>query len=384
MTEPTQRNFHKYKIYERYDDFIELSQFAMRSGKLGLWSYELGTDLWFVDLSFQELFQWGDRELSDPYNYWKESLHPDDKTRVIEKADYAAQNGLDFHENYRILLPNESVKWVSGRGRYFYDNNGKPIRMDGVVVDIDDIEKAKEEAEHQKQISERANAAKASCLARVAHELSNPLNIIVGYTELMNTTLPSGKDKYRLAEIKNSSDRMIALVRDLKDFSQITNGTLYLNNSLVNVISILEALIGQHRIIASEKSMTFSLHSEDETMLVFADESRLTQILTNLISNAIKYGFKETPIRIKVQNESDLVKISITNKGKRIPDGVQEEVFEPFNRAGAEKTDIEGLGLGLNIVKELVALINGVVGFDSKPDGMTTFWVAIPIQEHQC
>lgn len=235
----------------------------------------------------------------------------------------------------------------------------------------------------QKERAEESTKLKSQFLAVISHELKTPLNSIIGLTDLIiaKSNL-STKDKERLKVIQRSGKRLIDLINNLLDYSQIESGKLKpefidfsLNEFLNEILFEMEPLVIQKklRLIVNKKY--------DNDLRIYSDKEKLFQVFINLIGNAIKFteeGFVEFTI---IKEDNDNIKFIISDTGIGIADSEKEIIFEEFRQAdGSSSRKYGGAGLGLSISKKIVALLGGKIWFESKLNVGTKFYVQIPVK----
>lgn len=233
----------------------------------------------------------------------------------------------------------------------------------------------------EKNIAEKANQAKSEFLSSMSHELRTPLNAVMGFAQLleMDTKLDE-LQKQSAQEIYKASSHLLSLINDILDLSRIEAGHTELSMEPIDVFDLIAQVKALTIPIAEEHNieMEFPAHNR-KGVFIKADLVRLKQVLLNLLSNAIKYNRIDGKVTLTVEAEpdSDKVRITITDTGPGIAPKLMQKLFQPFNRLGAENTNIPGTGIGLVITKQLVELMRGNIGVDSQLSVGTSFWVEL-------
>ncbi len=250
-----------------------------------------------------------------------------------------------------------------------------------VLIIIDDIT----EIVHRKNQLEKINNQLNKTVAIAAHDLRNPVSIIQMYMQLLKTKLDISDTK--INEIFNiildTSNNMIELLEEILDLSRISNESLNLEKEEINYIEYLNRIIGYNRVLASSKEINIEIENNSKTnqLIVFMDRKKIGQVLSNYISNAIKYSEKGTLIKVKVSVENHSVKTEVIDQGRGIRESELENLFKPFQTTSTATTAGESsFGLGLAIVKNIVKSHKGEVGVKSEIGKGSNFFFTIPIQ----
>ncbi|PZP57338.1 MAG: hypothetical protein DI586_00730 [Micavibrio aeruginosavorus] len=249
---------------------------------------------------------------------------------------------------------------------------------------IEEVKRARDRALRAMHDSEHANKAKTDFLTNMSHELRTPMNSILGLTEILlknDKTLPEHKEL--LAVILEAGETLLKIVNDVLDLAKIEAEGLVLQRRPFNLTSMLTNVSNTLKPIADEKNITFIQKFDVGELHLNEDEVRLSRIFTNLLGNAIKYtddGSVRFEVQIEEEDRHHLLRAAVVDTGIGIPQDKIHSIFEKFSQADNSITrKYGGTGLGLAITKELVELMNGEIGVDSKPGEGSKFWVEIPV-----
>lgn len=241
------------------------------------------------------------------------------------------------------------------------------------------------ERELAMRAAEEASKAKSEFLSRMSHELRTPLTAILGFGQLLQMGDLSEADNDAVSHINKAGQHLLALINDVLDLSRIEAGRVMVSIEPVAVKELVEEVMHllQHAALQRRVVLDHEAYQSCET-LVRADNQRLKQALLNLVSNAIKYNRVGGSVRVSCRNaNAGLLRIAVSDTGHGIPADKLERLFQPFERLAAERSEIEGTGLGLALSKQLVEAMGGVVGVESTPGEGSTFWLELPREERQ-
>ena len=247
---------------------------------------------------------------------------------------------------------------------------GGPGQRSGIGAILRDITKERE-----------VDRMKTEFISVASHELRTPMTVIYGFTELLLTSKVSLEEQRQwLERIYKESQRLTNIVDDLLNVSRIESGRLSLKLEAISIQSIVSQVIEQFN--ATRKSHVFSMEIPENFPKLWADAERLTQVLYNLLDNAVKYSPKGGSVIIsaRVEKGSNQAILAVTDKGLGIPPEEIPKLFTRFHRIHRPETEgIRGTGLGLSIVKSLVELMGGRVWVDSVVNQGSTFRIELPI-----
>ena len=240
--------------------------------------------------------------------------------------------------------------------------------------------RAAHDREEAKQDAERANHAKSEFLSRMSHELRTPLNAVLGFAQLLDLDKLDDRQRDGVNHILKAGHHLVHLVDEVLDIARIEAGEMRLSLEPVAAVDITDESIALVRPLAERRGITIETDFGDgEQPWVLADRQRLKQVLLNLLSNAIKYNRENGLVRVTLEPRPDeRLAIRVADTGPGIPPEHKQQLFEPFERLGAEETSVEGTGLGLALSKRLVEAMGGAIDAESDPDHGTTMSVELP------
>lgn len=301
---------------------------------------------------------------------WQNVIHPDDLPRVVVRWTHSLTTGAEYEVEFRLERADGTYRWHLGRAVAVRGAREEIVRWFGTNTDIDDAKRIREELEESTRFEQHL-------LGIVSHDLRNPLGaILLGATALLE--LEESDDVTSLARrIHTSAERSTRMIRDLLDFTQARRGgSIRLQRRSVDlhelaIVTILETKI-------SYPGRVVELTREGSTQGVW-DADRLAQVISNLVTNALKYSPPGTPVAVRVVDRGDAVELAVHNEGAPIPAERLGQIFAPLQRA-TDEIDLQtrSVGLGLYIVDAIVKSHDGAVSVVSTLETGTTFTVRLP------
>jgi len=307
-------------------------------------------------------------------SFW-EALHPEDRDAARAHWQRAVRGEARFEREIRIKRAADGTyRWHLGRAAAEHDEHGAVIGWIGTATDINDQKKA--EAELQKAVAHRDDF-----LSVASHELRTPLTSLK--LELANLVrsarraeaLPSERLLTKLAKLDGQTDRLHRLINELLDVSRISSGRLELHLEEVDLAQVAADVGQRFRAEAERVGSALQVHSTEPVLGIW-DRSRLEQVVTNLVSNALKYG-ECKPVEIAAEGRDGRARLVVRDHGIGIPPHDQRRIFGRFERAASSR-HFGGIGLGLWIVKEIVDAFGGTVAVQSAVGVGSTFTVELP------
>lgn len=316
-------------------------------------------------------------------------LHPDDVAHTREAVEAAVYRAMPYDIEYRTLSPSGDVRWLRAMGRTRYSESGDPVQFDGITIDITKqklVEKERDRLlEHERlrrQEAQTASSLKDALIATVSHELRTPLNAIKAWTEVLAAKAADPDAVMRCVEVLHRNiDAQARLVDDLLDVNRAATDKLVIERESLRIENIVSAEVQSWMPIAQRKQIDLRYRLEAGGPVV-GDAVRLRQIISNVLSNAMRYTPAGGHIDVAVTVDGPLVKVAMSDSGKGIPPEKLETIFEPFAQLGASRpSDHGGLGLGLAIARKLATLHGGTLTATSAGEGKgATFALALPLE----
>lgn len=312
------------------------------------------------------------------------SIHPEDSELLNRTFVTAMENGINYELEHRIVRPDGTVLWVYDHAYPYFDQTGQLIRYVGVTLDITDRKKASQELIETNTALERALRTKDEFMAAMSHELRTPLTGIMGMTEILqNTALDSLTQKQigYLTAIQKSSDRLLGLINNLLEFTQLQSSTVALNIFPCTLVGVCQTALQKITPASNSKQQQMRFNFTPSEIILHTDEKQLFKVLILLLDNANKFTPRNGEIGIEVMGRPDdkLVDITVWDTGIGISDKDLPRLFTPFTQLDASLArEYDGTGLGLALVKSITNLLNGSVSVQSTLGKGSRFTVTLP------
>ncbi len=335
---------------------------------VGSWDWNIETGELYWSPEIHKLFGYSEPVLETTYENFLNAVHPDDRHVVVDSADACIKEGVDYKVEHRVIHPDGTIKWLSGRGHVTRDENGKATHMLGVVADIHELKEAQEKALEAEQL-------KSMFISTLTHEIRNPLNAMRGYSRLIAHTSDSPEPIKYSRKISKLIKHVTGILDDINFMAKLESGQIIQHPEPV----LIATLVDESLEMLSPFEGQINIVKENLDHWAFADERHLKQIITNLLSNAIKYNHENGRVNIRAKLIADnLVRIEVEDTGIGISDKNLQHIFKPYERLDWKQSEIDGLGLGLSICKHLIQGMGGTIGVESHDGEGSLFWVDLP------
>lgn len=349
--------------------------------------YPDGTEeLLYLSKNVEEVYEVPHENAINNVNLLWERIHPDDLEGYKKLLEKSATELSFWKTELRILMPDGRIKWLDARG---IPNKGEggSIIWDIIGIDISDRKQAEQDLVVAKKKAEENDKLKSAFLANMSHEIRTPMNGLIGFADLLKEkNLNDEERNYYIDIIQTNSNNLLNLINDIIDISKIEAGQLNVRLKPCKPAQIIRELEETFNQIKRQKNKSHiqfvtSISKKDANVQIKTDSERLKQVLTNLLSNALKFSDDGT-IEFGFTVSASKIKFFVKDEGTGISKKDLKSIFNRFERAdNANKKVIEGTGLGLSISKGIVELLQGNINVKSTEGKGTTFEFSIPFTE---
>ncbi len=298
-------------------------------------------------------------------------------------------NGKTWKGEIRNKAKDGSFYWVDTTIVPFLNTKGEPYQYVVIRTDITNRILIEEDLIKSKEAADSANRAKSEFLANMSHEIRTPMNAVIGFSELLYNSVEGEKQRSQIKSIRNSGKTLLKIINDILDLSKIESGKLTLQKEVVNIRRLAKDMKMVFAYKTTEKNISFHIETKNQIPTALAlDETRLRQILFNLLGNAVKFTEKghvtlSLDKKDKANNRIDLI-LKVEDTGIGIPKTQQNEIFEPFSQPESQiSSKYGGTGLGLAITRRLTEIMGGKISISSEPGKGSIFTVYLPDVEIQ-
>lgn len=361
MTRDITERKQSQEVLSRSEQSLKTTQ---RIAKLGgwVWQIDAGKVSWSDEVF--RIFGYRAQEFEPTYDAFLAAVHHEDRPAVQSAISQALETHKPYGIEYRIVRPDGETAVVYGQGEVDVDAWGDPVRVNGIVHDIDE----RKEAER----------LKSEFVSTVSHELRTPLTAIHGSLGLLASGA-TGALPEQAATLVNvahkNSDRLIHLIDDILDVEKLEAGRMEFNLGVQSARDLLAAARETNTPYADKFNIRLVFNTPPEGLNVVVDPIRFAQVMANLISNAVKFSPDGGEVKVTAEQTKNYVRFAVADQGAGIPEQFQERIFQHFSQADASDTrQIGGTGLGLSISKAIVEKMGGRIGFLTQEGRGTTFY----------
>lgn len=356
--------------------------------EIGLWNWDLTKERVYSTPRCNDIFELSAYEKLSPRAFL-DIVHPDDRADLDEVLRVSRRNCSRFETEFRVVYSDGSVNWVAAVGKTFAGEDGRPLRMIGVVRQVTEQKQAADDlaAVYVREKKARdeavaANRAKDLFLAFVSHELRAPLNAILGWSRiLLSKEVDAETHRNALETIERSARAQTKLIDDLVDSARVASGRLRLEYRAINLRDVVSGSFEAQKPAADARRIDFRFVSDQDEIIVFGDSGRLQQVFGNLISNAIKFTPDGGKVEVQISTRDNTASVSVSDTGRGISAEALPNIFRQFSQGDVDlEKSHSGLGLGLSIAKILAERHGGSIRAESAGVGRgSKFTVEIPL-----
>ncbi|WP_279358664.1 PAS domain-containing sensor histidine kinase [Methylobacterium indicum] len=354
-----------------------------KAAGVGLWDWNMRTGALSLSAEGARLHGLPAQACTITSSSWTGLVHADDRATLWDAVTRAVTTRTPFSVDVRVTSELGGIRWIQSLGRVLDDAHGMSGRIVGLTLDITPRKRAEQALSNAKEGAEQANRAKSDFLAMMSHEIRNPLNAVLGYTEHMLSRSREPETLRHLAAVQEAGEILIRVVDDVLDVAQIEAGQVTLDPEAFVLADLLEGTAAVARGAAARKGVAVEVVRDPATpALVLGDTGRLRQVLLNLLTNAVKF----TPagrVVLTVGPETGRggegrILFMVSDTGIGMSAAQQERLFVPFGQGDESiRRRYGGSGLGLVICRHLVELMGGRIDVASEPGRGTRIWFAV-------
>ncbi len=362
-------------------------EIALEAAAGGLWDIYISKRQLFLSTQFARLLGYSSvEELGISFDNWPKLIFSHDLEHFTDKINlHYTRQTPKINAEARFIKSSGEPVWFGIYGKITeWSNNGKPERVTGIIININQQKEFEEQLKQAKEKAEISDRLKSSFLANMSHEIRTPMNAIIGFTEIVMTQENTAEDQQQFLNIiKNSGDTLLNLINDIIDISKIESGYMNISIEKFPITEIIDSIrnIISNQISTYEKDIEFYItsHPQLEMITLESDPLRIKQILLNLCTNAVK--FTETGhINLNINYSEQRIIFSVTDTGSGIPPNYVNTIFDRFRQVDENSfRKFSGTGLGLSITKSLVNMLKGEISVTTQLGQGSTFTVSLPL-----
>jgi PAS domain S-box-containing protein len=360
----------------------ERLRLALDAGRMGTWEWSLGGNKVTWSPALEAIHGLAPGTFPGTFEAYQSDIHPEDRQYVQDSLRRTLEEGREHRIEYRIVLPDGAVRWVEGRGRLIRDEEGRPTRMVGVCMDIDDRKRSVVETARLNEALREADRRKDEFLALLGHELRNPLAPIRNALHILKLAGADPAITVRAREmIERQVEHLVRLVDDLLDVSRIMQGKIELRRDPVELATVVARAVETSQPVIDAEGHTLALALAPEPVWVNGDLVRLAQVVSNLLHNAAKFTERGGTISLRAAREGEDAVLRVRDTGMGVAQEFRTRIFDMFFQAERGFDGASGgLGIGLSVVRGLVELHGGNVAVSSDGPGHgSEFVVRLPL-----
>jgi PAS domain S-box-containing protein len=352
-------------------DSRERLALAIEGSNLVLFDWNVATGRVMLGERWMRITGRGAEALDTTITELQALVHPDDLAGVRREIEGLLAGRQAFYQvEHRVRTGSGDWRWISSRAKVVErDGFGRALRVTGTNVDVTE----------RKEVERIKN----EFVAVMNHELRTPLTALVGSLGLLKELAAGRLDAQAGAFLdmaQQNSERLSLLINDILDIERIESGGAHFRRDPVAIRPLLARAVALNTAYAERYGVRYEIAQPVPEVAVLADEDRLMQVLTNLMSNAAKFSPKGSAVTLSAALREGAVRVSVADRGRGVPEAFRERIFQKFAQADASDTRLKGgTGLGLFISRAIVEKMGGSIGYDSAPGQGATFYFDLPL-----
>ncbi|WP_019647040.1 response regulator [Novispirillum itersonii] len=380
------------RILEAMEHSEQRLKIALEASNTGLWDWNPKTDYAFLSDLWKSMLGYQPQDLENSGATWGALIHPEDLTDVLDSLTRHFDGETEiFEREFRMRHRDGHWVWILSSGKVIdRDDHGIPLRVTGIHKDVSESKRILAELTAAKEDADKANRAKSDFLANMSHEIRTPMNAVIGLSHLLARTDLNTRQRDYLDKIQGASRTLLGVINDILDFSKIEAGKLTLEqvpfelNQLIHDVTV----VLQPRLREKDLELVIDL-AETVPQRLMGDPLRLSQVLLNLLGNAVKFT-EQGEILLRFASDGMTadktvpLTISVSDSGIGMTPEQVSGLFRPFTQADTSTTRrFGGTGLGLAISRQLVDLMGGSISAASVQGEGSTFTVTLSLTAEQ-
>lgn len=361
---------------------------AQQLAKIGSWEINLNDGEVFISDQFYTIFEI-EKTTIPSVALLKSRLNSDDVELFEKNLDYVKENNSEIQFTHSLISKNGTIKYINEYIKCLNGELNEPLKILGTIQDVSDQKEIEKELIKARDLAEESTRVKEQFLTNMSHEIRTPMNGIIGFAKILEDTNLDKEQKQSVNAIKRAGRNLMVIINDILDFSKIEADKMIFEELNFSLSKNIKGVMELFSPIATEKSIKLisNIDSQINDFLV-GDPTRLSQILINLVGNALKFtdkGYVELNVsQVKETETETFLQFAIVDTGVGIPQDKINSIFESFNQASNETTrKFGGTGLGLTITRRLIELQGGSIKVESEIEKGSKFSFLIEFKKAQ-
>lgn len=345
---------------------------AQQLAKIGSWEINLNDGEVFISDQFYTIFEIEKNNIPTIDLLKSRLINREDVLLFEKNLNYVKENNSEVQFTHSLISKNGTIKYINEYIKCMNGENNEPLKILGTIQDVSNQKEIERELIKAKDLAEQSTRVKEQFLTNMSHEIRTPMNGIIGFAKILEGTDLDSEQRQSVNAIKRAGNNLMVVINDILDFAKIEADKMIFEEVNFSMSNNIKAVIELLSPIATDKKikLIFDIDSQINDFLI-GDPTRLSQILINLIGNALKFtdkGYVELMVsQVKETETATFLQFAIIDSGLGIPRDKIDSIFESFNQASNETTrKFGGTGLGLTITRRLIELQGGSISVESE------------------